>query len=122
MLLISKRKQRDYVMNTDKLVVDGKVAVLVSSGYGAGWSTWNGSEEMLFDKEVAEILLDKTISDEEQAAKIFALCEVKYPDAYLGGVDGLHVEWVDEGDRFFIKEYDGAETIKFLNHIEYYVA
>ena len=25
----------------EKIIEDGKVAVLVSKGYGAGWSTWN---------------------------------------------------------------------------------
>ena len=28
-------------LHIEKVVRDGKVAVLVSPGYGAGWSTWN---------------------------------------------------------------------------------
>lgn len=27
----------------EKYEKDGKIAVLVSSGFGAGWSSWNGS-------------------------------------------------------------------------------
>lgn len=35
---------------------DGKVAVLVSGGYGAGWSTW-GSTNLAYDKRIVEFYL-----------------------------------------------------------------
>lgn len=109
-------------MSVDKYVVYGQVAVLVSGGFGAGWSTWNDDEGMLFDKEVVEILLDKSLSEDEQHHKIVSLCAVKYPDAYLGGVDGLYIEWLPEGTQFFIKEYDGAESLKLLNNLNCHTA
>ena len=38
----------------EKLERDGKVAILYSPGYGAGWSTWNDdiAEELVFDKDL----------------------------------------------------------------------
>ena len=35
---------------------DGKIGVLVSHGFGAGWSTW-GSDELAYDKRVVEFWL-----------------------------------------------------------------
>lgn len=48
-------------MKFNKHVVYGKVAVLISTGYGAGWSTWasNGEEvAVLFDE-----LIDNSIDN-----------------------------------------------------------
>ena len=109
-------------MSFEKYAIDGKVAVLVSGGFGAGWSTWNSYEGMLFDKEVVEILLNETLSEEEQQYKIYSLCEAKYPDAYLGGVTGLGVKWVSEGTRFVINEYDGSESLECLDSMNFHIA
>ena len=37
--------------------------------------------------------------------------EAEYPGAYLGGVDDLIVEWVQEGTQYEITEYDGNESL-----------
>ena len=43
----------------EKLIVDGKVAVLVSRGFGAGWSTWMSDyPECVFDPVLAQMLID----------------------------------------------------------------
>jgi hypothetical protein len=73
----------------EKLKRDGKVAVMYSPGFGAGWSTWNDHEGLVFDREIAEAVL---AGDKNSAAKI---AERKYPDAYLGGLCDLEVAWVD---------------------------
>ena len=109
-------------MSVEKYVVDGKVAVLVSGGFGAGWSTWNDDKGLLFDKEVVEILLNESISEEEREHKVYSLCEVKYPDAYLGGVTGLDVKWVSEGTRFVINENDGSESLECLDSMNFHIA
>ena len=42
----------------EKVIRNGKVAVLVSNGYGAGWYTWNKAyPECLFDKKMVEAVL-----------------------------------------------------------------
>lgn len=99
-----------------KLERDGKVAVLVSPGFGAGWSTWNDGEECVFDPEMAQAVLDGHHSKAEAIAKR------KYPDHYTGGVEDLVVQWVDKGNRFEIHEYDGSESLRVLGPTDGYVA
>lgn len=95
----------------EKLVVDGKVAVLVSRGYGAGWSTWNTEYPgMLFDPEIASMVVNGNDQDE-----IVKVAQEKYPEGYFGGVDGLSVQWIPVRTIFRIDEYDGAESVEFLN-------
>lgn len=89
-----------------KLERDGKVAVLVSHGYGAGWSTWNGGADCVFDPDMAQAVLDGDTHKAEEIAK------QKYPDHYTGGVYQLSVHWVDKGNRFEIQEYDGSESLR----------
>ena len=101
----------------EKLIIDGKVAVLVSHGYGAGWSTWEHDERMLFDPVLAQMLLDGAGDD-----KIEKVAKERYPDAYLGGLDGLTVHWVPVGTRFRIEEYDGSEGLMLESEYHWSVA
>lgn len=88
-----------------KLIRDQKVAVLVSPGYGAGWYSWHGVEELLYDPSIVEWV-------EQQALdKVLTYMELKYPDVYCGGAEDLEVHWLPEGAQFRIDEYDGAETL-----------
>jgi hypothetical protein len=88
----------------DKLIKDGKVAVLVSRGFGAGWSSWGAFNP--FDPVIAKALLDGASSSE-----VVALSEQLYPEEYHGGAADLHIEWLDQGTAFYIDEYDGSEDI-----------
>jgi hypothetical protein len=93
------------VMN--KLTDNGKVAVLYSPGFGAGWSTWN--------QEVPEIIFDPAIVkfvENDQMAELTTYVTLKYPGLYTGGMDTLAVAWVPEGTLFKINEYDGSESIE----------
>ena len=92
----------------NKLVNDGKVAVLVSPGFGAGWSTWNRDcPDMLTDAGLADLVLKGDLD------QIKAYAVLKWPDAYLGGVDSLTVVWIPQGTEIKIAEYDGSETIEY---------
>jgi len=92
----------------NKLVKDGKIAVLVSPGFGAGWYTWNYEyPDMLFDSGLVDLVLK---GNKEQ---ILAYATVKWPNAYLGGIGDLAVEWVDQGQHIKINEYDGSESIEY---------
>ena len=104
---------------TDKLVKDGKVAVLYSPGYGAGWSTWaydGARKRMIFHPELAQAVLDG------DRAKVQQIADTSFPDEYDGGLDALSVCWVDEGCRFEINEYDGSESVRILGKDDGYVA
>lgn len=89
----------------NKLIRNGKVAVLVSPGYGAGWYTWHRNEELLYDPSIAEWI------EQGDLDKIKTYLELKYPNDTSLGLSDLEVNWVPIGDKFRVEEYDGAETL-----------
>jgi hypothetical protein len=94
----------------EKYEQDGKVAVLISPGFGAGWATWADEElqqQFAMDRRLVEVVLAKGQPTEELMDEIFG--EDQY--RYMGGLPVI-VEWVDKGRPFYIHEYDGSETIK----------
>ena len=99
-------------MKVERYIKDGKVAVLYSRGYGAGWSTWNTSaaERCLFDTELAQAVLAGA-----DCAELERLVESWDLDIYAGGLGGIAVRWVEQGDRFEVEEYDGAESVRVLS-------
>lgn len=101
------------------------VAVLISPGHGAGWSTWAGqhhANQVLFDPWIADVLLSDQYTKKQKHQRIQAHCAVKYPDMYLGGLDNLMVEWVPNGTEFIVNEYDGSEHIELKQHIDWITA
>lgn len=109
---------KDCTTKGGRVYHDGCVAVLVSRGYGAGWYTWNqNTPSMLFCPKMVEAVLDEKSTDE-----LVDLANALYPDAYAGGVDNLDVQWVKEGGKFRVHEYDGAESIYLLEEEKWFVA
>jgi hypothetical protein len=112
-----------------KVVRDGKVAVLYSPGYGAGWSTWssvNGlSDDLIFEPSVVALVEDRDaekITNAQLVELVEAYCEQKYGkhEVYCGGVDDLRIEWIPVGTEFKINEYDGSESIEYKEN-DYWV-
>lgn len=102
-------------MTVEKYYNENKtaIAVLVSPGFGAGWSTWN-SKEMAYDKRIIEAFLEDINSDE-----IEELCkEWGYNSCYAGGWSDVRLEWVPVGEKYYIYEYDGAETLVYEKDME----
>ena len=93
---------------------DGKTAVLVSPGFGAGFSTWN-KPEMAVDFDLVEAFLsgDKTR---------FAYILLEKYDEFYGDVENLEVQWVDEGKKFRVEEYDGNESLEVFNEEVWFTA
>lgn len=102
----------------EKIERDGMVAVLVSHGFGAGWSTWNSEyrETLCMDSEIVQAVLD---GDKAKAVKI---AKQKCCDFYDGGIEGLTVEWVKKGAEFEIYECDGSESLHIIGDHDYMVA
>lgn len=104
----------------NKIVKDGKVAVIYSPGFGAGWSTWahgNADPKVLcMDARIAQHVLDGN-----NTAAIATTLEI-YPDMYTGGGHDLSIEWVPVGCLFLIEEYDGSETVRTLEDFEFMTA
>lgn len=82
------------------------VGILVSHGYGAGWSSWNDVDPT--NKEIIESF-ERGDSDEEK----IKIAERIYPDAYHGGLLQCKVHYVEKGAMYRIKECDGNESIEF---------
>lgn len=116
--------------NEDKTAI----AVLISNGYGAGWSTWNNEYEepfqIAYDKRVVEFWMNH--HDEEFIERISwstfdydedrcdneleeFLNSIGYGGIFTGGYDGLGISWVPVGSRFEITEYDGSEGLYILD-------
>ena len=102
----------------DKVIRDGKVAVLYSPGYGAGWYSWHNIKELLFDPVVVYMIETKVARYEVEN-----YCREKYgEEPYLGGAENLKIMWIDIGTNFIIKEYDGSESIQLKEAIDWHVA
>lgn len=95
----------EYYKNPEN---ENEVAVLVSYGYGAGWSTWN-REELCCDKRIVEYWLEHNDAEEEE---VKAFCEsIGYEDVFCGGWHGIKLEYIPAGSKFIIEEYDGCESL-----------
>ncbi len=100
-----------------KLNENGKVAVLYSPGFGAGWYTWNtGSPEIIFDPTIVKFV------EKEKWDELKVYVELKYPDIYTGGMEDLKVVWIPEGTLFKINEYDGSESIELKENDSWILA
>ena len=95
---------------------DGKTAVLVILGFGAGFSTWN-KPEMAVDFDLVEAFLSGDMNRFE-----YIVVEKYGENMYLGGMENLMVVWVDEGNKFRIDEYDGNERVEILEDANWFTA
>lgn len=101
---------------------DGAYGVLVSPGFGAGWSTWE-KDELAYDKRVVEFWLshkddaewmstvDYGVSPAAKEAKGF-FESIGYGDPYMGGFDQIVLKFVGPGVWWRITEYDGSESLE----------
>lgn len=94
--------------------------MLVSRGYGAGWSTWNDAEHkklLLMDKGLVELKISGAkLEDVESYVK--SKLQLKDEDYIcMAGWQDVVVDFVDEGQLFFIDEYDGAEHLVLISDI-----
>lgn len=88
---------------------NGELGVLISVGFGAGWSTW-GNENLAYDKRIIEKWLENVTSKE--------MCDylesIGYGRPYMGGYNDLRLRFIPRGTLFCIHEYDGAESIETI--------
>jgi len=94
----------------ERYVRDGKIGVIISPSYGAGWSSWAEAEHhefLLMDKTLVQMALDKApVADVEKYIRD------KADGTYTGGWKEITVEWLDPDTAFEIQEYDGFESIR----------
>lgn len=96
----------------DRVIRNGKVAVLYSPGYGAGWYSWHGNEDLLFDPDVVAMV------EAGRDSEIEEFVQAKYNDGtsnfYLCTIAAgqLRIKWLPSGTRFRVHAYDGYESVE----------
>lgn len=102
----------------NKVIKKGKVAVLVSTDFGAGWYSWNTEyPECLYHPGIVS-LVEKNVAKEQ----IEAVAKLLWPNGYWGGARDLEIVWMPEGQQFRINEYDGYESVEYNGDLEWLVA
>jgi hypothetical protein len=108
-----------------KYVKDGEVAVAVSPGYGAGWSTWESDTKLIdtlvFHPDIIQMILDGK-AEEMNKYWLVEHFGVEFNNVYTEGRNQLIVEWLPVGTKFRIDEYDGHEEIVYLNEEKWFEA
>lgn len=92
------------------------VEVLVSFGFGAGWSTWN-EPELAYDKRVVDLFkkYGPNLTIEQETTIVKAINAMGYAIPYMGGWKGIHIEVVPCALYWRIYEYDGAEALEIFD-------
>jgi hypothetical protein len=107
----------------NRVIRDGKVAVLYSPGYGAGWSTWaddDQCETMLFHPRFVKWVEDgKPEPIDDVLREVFP--GVEHMPCASGAAD-LKIDWIECGEAFEITEYDGSESIEYRGRISWWIA
>ena len=116
--------------NFEKSYVDAgrSVEVLISVGFGAGWSTWNGygirlaADNRLIDFFKLHLKEDGWFDDKVTDDELIEFFNSIGFDGYLyyGGFRDCKIIWVPAGVPFQIREYDGAESIMFYDPEEWF--
>lgn len=91
--------------------------VLISPGYGAGWSTWNYID-LAFDPDIInmfEIKVDEKFMEEY-------IVSLGYERPYMGGYCNCEIIDIPKGTKFRIVEYDGYESIEYYDDKKWLIA
>jgi hypothetical protein len=106
-----------------KLIRDTKVAVIFSPGRGRGWYTAHGIDDLLFDGALAKMIVQKyeeakddPVSQEIINIQIDQYLSKNYPDITQRGP--FAIAWIEQGEQFYIHEYEGFETIRLLKNMQ----
>jgi hypothetical protein len=104
----------------NKVIKNDKVAVLYSPGFGTGWYTWHGLEQLVFEPKIVEMVEAERQEeiDKKWIRENLGLLE----HSYYGGAKDLEIRWVPVGKRFMIKEYDGAESVILEDDLNFLTA
>jgi len=99
----------------EKVIKNGKVAVLISPGFGGGWYSWHKTEELLYHPKLVEMVENsqhKEITESLIAELLGIIDEDDMPYGISDmAIEDLTVRWLPVGTEFVIEEYDGHESI-----------
>ena len=111
----------------------GEIGILVSYGYGAGWSSWSEyGIKLAVDKRIIE-KYNEHIDDDEWCREIGSfhdndiqtefqnfLSSIGYDNVYLGGLKDCKLVFVPKGSAVRITEYGGNENLE-IGYTDYTV-
>ncbi len=93
-----------------------EVAIIISQGYGSGFSTWSSGGNMEREKSLAEPVafncpnaFYENLSDINGKSFEDNKAIIDFKD--------LIIEWIPEGSAYSIDEYDGMETLVTINSL-----
>lgn len=98
-----------------KVIRNNEVAVLISTGYGAGWYSWNTDhQELLYHPKLVEMVeQNRTEEIDEDWVKL----NLGLQNIYCGGAHNLEIYWLPVGTAFRVDEYDGSESLQTLDDL-----
>ena len=108
-------------MSYKKFNIHGQVGVLISFGYGKGWSS-NVSvtntkmrREMMMNKMLVEYVIkcrgEKKNPTPKEMKRIWDNVLPQFPAPDMNGVAQLNVMWVNKDEPFQIRDVNGAEYL-----------
>ncbi len=99
-----------YYYNED----ESAIGVLISPGYGSGWSTYNNDIGIALDRDVISYwLYYKGNRTQEELEEDFARMGYDVEDFY--GWKDIQLVWVPVEATFRIAEYDGSEYVEIFD-------
>ena len=103
---------------TDKLRKDGKVAVIFNSSHSNGPWLYGlpPNDPLMFHAPLARAIIAQDFSH------VLGLVRKMRPEYHNSGFRfeprGLVVYWIDEGEKFFVTEYDGLDIINEVSKMQ----
>lgn len=97
-----------------KQLIGGKISIIYHPGYGAGWYTWHGIREALFDPTIIEHIRNETFEEGQKYLE-----ETYNLDSSVYNIKELDIFYVMPGSKFLVMEYDGSETIISSDQIQF---
>jgi hypothetical protein len=98
----------------EKKIENNCVAILHSSGGNVGWYTEHGIYNLIFDRDIVEMIMRPFNPD-----IVLDYCQRKYGlDSNYKGIPYLRIEWVPVGSMIYLQLDDnGNETVVTWDHI-----
>ena len=91
---------------------NGKIEILISPHYGAGWSTWNENYKINIALDKRIINYYKKYGNEVPSSSLKEFLEsIGYKDVFCGGWKNIIIKTIQKGEKFRIDEYDGWESL-----------
>ena len=104
----------------EKVIRDGKVAVIYAPSFGAGWYTWNEEytwkdedkfKSLMYHPDIVKKIEEDKQSEitEEWIRELLGIDPEKH--ICILAVGDLEIEWIPINTNFHIHEYDGSERL-----------